>query len=60
MFAETQVELAKVAVAHPGLGIRLKVAGCLAVVSVVSFLYFAGLIDLKSVQGFQAALLAAP
>ena len=32
-------------------------AGCLAAVTVVSFLYFAGLIDLKSVQGFQTALL---
>ena len=38
----------------------LKVAGCLAAVTVVSFLYFAGLIDLKSVQGFQTALLATP
>jgi hypothetical protein len=28
-------------------------------VTVVSFLYFAGLIDLKSVQVFQTALLAA-
>ena len=35
------------------MGSRLKVAGCLAAVTVVSFLYFAGLIDLKSVQGFR-------
>ena len=39
---------------------RLKVAGCLTAVTVVSFLYFAGLIDLRSVQGFQTALLATP
>ena len=55
-FAEAQVGLAKVAIAYPGWGSRLKVAGCLA--AVVSFLYFAGLIDLK--QGFQTALLATP
>ena len=59
-FAEAQVALAKVAITHPGWGSRLKVAGCLAAVTVVSFLYFAGLLDLKSVQGFQTALLATP
>jgi hypothetical protein len=59
-FAEAQVGLAKVAIAYPGWGSWLKVAGCLAAVTVVSFLYFAGLIDLKSVQGFQTALLATP
>jgi hypothetical protein len=59
-FAEAQVGLAKVAITYPGWGSRLKVAGCLAAVTVVSFLYFAGLIDLKSVQGFQTALLATP
>ena len=59
-FARTQVALAKVAITYPGWQRRLKVAGCLAAVTVVSFLYFAGLIDLKSVQGFQTALLAAP
>ena len=59
-FGEAQVRLAKVAITYPGWGKRLKVAGGLAVVTVVSFLYFAGLIDLKSVQGFQTALLAAP
>ena len=58
--AEAQVGLAEVAIAYPGWGSRLKVAGCLAAVTVVSFLYFAGLIDLKSVQGFQTALLATP
>jgi hypothetical protein len=56
--AEVQVGLAKVAITYPGWGSRLKVAGCLAPVTAVSFLYFAGLIDLKSVQGFQSALLA--
>ena len=59
-FAEAQVGLAKVAITYPGWPSRLKVAGCLAAVTVVSFLYFAGLIDLKSVQGFQTALLATP
>ena len=59
-FARTQVALAKVAITYPGWQRRLKVAGCLAAVTVVSFLYFAGLIDLNSVQGFQTALLAAP
>ena len=59
-FAKAQVALAKVAITYPGWGSRLKVAGCLAAVTVVSFLYFAGLIDLKSVQGFQTALLATP
>ena len=59
-FAEAQVGLAKVAITYPGWGNRLKVAGCVVVVTVVSFLYFAGLIDLKSVQGFQTALLATP
>ena len=59
-FADARTGLAKVAIACPGWGSRLKVAGCLAVVTVVSFLYFAGLIDLNSVQGFQTALLAAP
>jgi hypothetical protein len=59
-FAEAQAGLAKVAITYPGWGSRLKVAGCLAAVTVVSFLYFAGLIDLKSVQGLQTALLAAP
>ena len=59
-FAEAQVGLAKVAITYPGWGSRLKVAGCLAAVTVVSFLYFAGLIDLKSVHGFQTALLATP
>ena len=59
-FAKAQVALAKVAITYPGWRSRLKVAGCLAAVTVVSFLYFAGLIDLKSVQGFQTALLATP
>ena len=59
-FAKTQVALANVAITYPGWGSRIKVAGCLAVVTVVSFVYFAGLIDLKSVQGFQTALLATP
>ena len=59
-FAEAQVGLARVAITYPGSGSWLKVAGCLAAVTVVSFLYFAGLIDLKSVEGFQTALLAAP
>jgi hypothetical protein len=59
-FAAAQAGLAKVAITYPGWGSRLKVAGCLAAVTVVSFLYFAGLIDLKSVQGFQTALLATP
>ena len=59
-FAEAQAGLAKVAITYPGWRIRLQVAGGLAVVTVVSFLYFAGLIDLKSVQGFQTALLATP
>jgi hypothetical protein len=58
--AKAQVGLAKVAVTYPGWGSRLKVAGCLAAVTVASFLYFAGLIDLQSVQGFQTALLATP
>ena len=58
--AEAQVALAKVAITYPGWRSRLKVAGCLAAVTVVSFLYFAGLVDLKSVQGFQTALLAIP
>ena len=57
-FAEAQVGLAKFAITSGGN--RLKVAGCLAAVTVVSFLYFAGLVDLKSVQGFQTALLAIP
>ena len=59
-FAEAQVALAHVAITYPGWQKRLKVAGCLAAMTVVSFLYFAGLVDLKSVQGFQAALLATP
>ena len=59
-FAEAQAGLAKVAITYPGWRRRLKVAGCLAAVTVVSFLYFAGLVDLKSVQGFQTALLATP
>jgi hypothetical protein len=59
-FAKAQVALAKVAITYPGWRRRLKVAGCLAAVTVVSFLYFAGLIDLKSVQGLQTALLATP
>ena len=58
-FAEAQAGLTKFAITYPRCGNRLKVAGCLAVVTVVSFLYFAGLID-KSVQGFQTALLATP
>jgi hypothetical protein len=58
-FAEAQVALAQVAITYPRWK-RLKVAGSRAVVTVVSFLYFAGLIDLKSVQGFQTALLATP
>ena len=59
-FAKAQVALAKVAITYPGWPSRLKVAGYLAAVTVVSFLYFAGLIDLKSVQGLQTALLATP
>ena len=59
-FAEAQVVLAKVAITYPGWQRRLKVAGCLAAVTVVSFLYFAGMVDLKSVQGLQTALLATP
>ena len=59
-FAEAEVGLARVAITYPGSGSWLKVAGCLAAATVVSFLYFAGLIDLKSVQGFQTALLATP
>jgi hypothetical protein len=59
-FAKAQVALANVAITYPGWRSRLKVGGCLAAVTVVSFLYFAGLIDLKSVQGFQTALLAIP
>ena len=42
-FAEAQVALAKVAITYPGWRRRLKVAGCLAWVTVVSFLYFRGL-----------------
>jgi hypothetical protein len=59
-FAKAQGALAKVAITYPGWESRLKVAGCLAAVTVVSFLYFAGLIDPKSVQGLQSALLATP
>jgi len=60
-FVKAQSALAKVAITYPGWRSRLTVAGCLATVTVVSFLYFAGLIDdLKSVQGFQTALLATP
>jgi hypothetical protein len=59
-FAEAQAGLAKVVITYPGWRSRLKVAGGLAAVTVVSFLYFAGLIDLNSVQGFQTALLATP
>ena len=59
-FAEAQTALAKIAITYPGWRSRLRVAGCLAAVTVVSFLYFAGLLDLKSVQGFQSALLATP
>ena len=59
-FAEAQIGLTKFALTYPGWGRRLKVVGCLAAVTVVSFLYFAGLIDLISVQGFQTALLATP
>ena len=58
-FAEAQSG-AKVAITYPGWGSRLNVGGCLAAVTAASFLYFAGLIDLKSVQGFQTALLATP
>ena len=50
-FAKAQGALAKAAITYPGWRSRLKVAGCLAWVTVVSFVYFAGLIDLKSVQG---------
>jgi hypothetical protein len=57
-FAKAQVALAKVANTYPGWRSRLKVAGCLAAVTVVSFLYFAG--SLESVQGLQTALLATP
>ena len=57
-FAKAQVPLAKVVITYPGWRSRLKVAGCLA--GDLSFLYFAGLVDLKSVQGFQTALLATP
>jgi hypothetical protein len=59
-FAKAQVALAKVVITYPGWRSRLRVAVCLAAVTVVSFLYFAGLIDLKSVQEVQAALLATP
>ena len=59
-FAKAQGALAKAAITYPGWRRPLKVAGCLAAVTVVSFVYFAGLIDLKSVQGFQTALLATP
>ena len=59
-FAQAQRALSKVAIWYPGWGNRLKLVGCLAVVTVVSFLYFAGLIDIKSVHGFQSALLATP
>jgi len=59
-FAEAQTALAKIAITYPGWRSRLRVAGCLAAVTVVSFLYLAGLLDLKSVQGFQSALLATP
>ena len=46
-FAEAQVGLAKLAISYPGWRSRLIVAGCLAAVTVVIFLYFAGLIDRK-------------
>ena len=59
-FAKARAALGKVAITYPGWRKPLKFAGCLAAVTVVSFVYFAGLIDLKSVQGFQAALLATP
>ena len=39
-FAKAQVALAKIAITYPGWRSRLKVAGCLAAVTVVSFLYF--------------------
>jgi len=51
-FAEAQVGLAKVAITALD-ATRLKVAGCLAAVMGVSLLYFAGLIDLKSVRRFR-------
>jgi hypothetical protein len=59
-FAKAKAALAQVATTCPGWRRPLKVAGCLVAVTVVSFLYFAGLIDLKSAQGLQSALLAAP
>jgi hypothetical protein len=59
-FVKAKVALAKVVITYPGWRRRLKVAGCFAAVTVVSFLYFAGLIDLESVQGVQTALLATP
>ena len=59
-FAKAQIALAKVANTYPGWRSRLKIAGCLAAVTVVSFLYFAGSLDLRSVQGLQTALLATP
>ena len=49
-FAEAQVGLAKLAISYPGWRSRLIVAGCLAAVTVVIFLYFAGLID-RSFRG---------
>ncbi len=55
-----QLALSTVVIEYPGWRRRLKIAGGLAAATVVSFLYFAGLIDLKSMRGLQGALLAAP
>jgi hypothetical protein len=60
MFVKAQVALSNVAIEYPGWRGQLKIAGCLVAATVASFLYFAGLIDLKSVQGLQDALLATP
>jgi hypothetical protein len=60
LLAEAKLALSNIAVKYPAISRRVKVAGVLAAVTVVSFLYFAGLIDLKSVQGLQTALLATP
>lgn len=57
MYVDAEVALSKFVIKHPS---WLKIAACLAAVTVVSFLYFAGLIALNAPSGVQNPLLATP
>jgi hypothetical protein len=60
MYVDVEVALSKFVIKHPGLRSWLKIAASLAVVTVASFLYFAGLIALNAPSGVQNPLLATP